>query len=80
MLTAIEALVLRDPAAGSAATSDALNGTWLTWTHWEQRRSDILWGIGKRHCANSGDLLDPENRDPNYLTEAEWASSSWVVS
>jgi hypothetical protein len=50
----------------------ALKGTTLQWSDLQQRSSEILWKL-----SDSGELLDPRVRDPNFLSEKEVASDPW---
>lgn len=54
-----------------------LEGTSLSWTSNEQRRSRLLASLGKRRSSDAGVLLDPRNRDPNYLTTMEVETNPW---
>jgi len=56
-----------------------LYGTCLTWSRAEQRRTELLWFLS-RHCGDgseAGAMLDPRNRDPNYLTPDEVLQNPW---
>merc|ERR1712070_1026309 len=70
-------LVEEYTAAIAQVLTKKLLGTSLMWTPAEQRRVELLRTLAKKSGAKSGSLLDPENRDPNYLSTAELAENSW---
>jgi len=62
--------------------SRQLGGSCLVWSRSEQYRSELNWFLAKKKglCKVSGDyglLLDPRNRDPNYLTTNEVLDNPW---
>ena len=57
--------------------SQELRGASLSWTAMEQRRVALLWALDKRRTTAPGQLLDPRNRDPNYLATAELEGNAW---
>jgi len=59
------------------ALSRILGGTLLTWSDAEQLRSKILWMLGRRCSLPDGALLDPKNRDPNFLRTVELDTNVW---
>lgn len=59
------------------AIAEELNCTSLQWTEEEQRRSKSLWDIADRAGVTEGALLDPRNRDPNYLSTDECVTNQW---
>lgn len=59
------------------AIAEELKGTALQWTAEEQRRSKALWDIADRSRLPEGALLDPRNRDPNYLSTSEFLTNQW---
>jgi hypothetical protein len=58
-----------------------LFGTCLTWTATEQRCTDLLMLVAKAKgkMGKCGMLLDPRNRDPNYLFTAEVETNPWFM-
>jgi hypothetical protein len=59
-----------------------LGGTCLTWSRSEQYRSELAWSLARHLGLNDKDgdlgaLLDPRNRDPNYLSADELAQNLW---
>lgn len=59
------------------AIARELNGTSLTWSVVERQRVSLLWQMGKRRDeASPGALLNPSNRDPNYMHLLEPLSKS----
>jgi len=59
-----------------------LGGTSLSWSRSEQYRSELLWSLARHqgHTEKVGDLgvlLDPRNRDPNYLVAEELMQNLW---
>lgn len=61
--------------------AQALDGTYLTWNSEEKKRSEVLWKLSKKlhgkKCASSDCLLDPQNRDPNFLLKTEIQKNLW---
>jgi len=70
-------LVEEYTSAIAKAIAKQLGGTSLRWTSSEQRCSELLRSIGKRCDDTTGMLIDPRNRDPNYLSAAELATNPW---
>jgi hypothetical protein len=64
-------------AAVAQGLTQYINGPSLMWTSAEQRRVELLWGIAKKGGTRGCILLDPRNRDPNYLTTVELANNAW---
>lgn len=58
-----------------------LGGCCVSWSRAEQHRSELLWFLAKRRTTGddwgSGVLLDPRNRDPNYLLIEEVLENPW---
>lgn len=59
-----------------------LSGTCLSWSRAEQYRTELLWFLARHqgHSEKDGDpgvLLDPRNRDPNYLSAEELTNNQW---
>lgn len=60
-----------------------LQGACLRWTEAEQRRSELLGRLARRWRKGEDDtsqlerVLDPRNRDPNYLTTSELLQNQW---
>jgi hypothetical protein len=59
-----------------------LSGACLTWSRSEQYRSELSWSLARHqgHGDKDGDpgaLLDPRNRDPNYLSAEELTQNLW---
>jgi len=62
------------------ALAEELGGSVLTWTKDEQRWSQRLVACGRQHGGDPGwlqDILDPRNRDPNYLRADEVWANPW---
>jgi len=70
-------LVEEYTATIAQALTQKVNGTSLMWTSAEQRRVELLWSFGKKRGTKGWTLLDPRNRDPNYLATVELAENSW---
>ena len=55
----------------------------LTWSFPERRRTELLWRVSKRINEQRGEegqlgqLLDPRNRDPNFLATGELHQNTW---
>eukprot|EP00438_Fugacium_kawagutii_P004065 Skav200556 [mRNA] locus=scaffold2256:71431:72795:+ [translate_table: standard] len=61
-----------------------LDGSCLTWSFPERRRTELLWRLSKRindqrgsDYTRDGQLLDPRNRDPNFLATGELHQNTW---
>ncbi len=62
-----------------------LDGSCLTWSFAERRRTELLWRLSRRlneqrgaQTGNTdGHLLDPRNRDPNFLATQELHQNAW---
>ncbi|CAE7405347.1 unnamed protein product [Symbiodinium natans] len=61
-----------------------LEGSCLAWSALERRRTELLWRLSKRVNEErgrldirNGHLLDPRNRDPNFLATSELQTNSW---
>jgi len=56
-----------------------LGGVCLSWTRSEQYRSELLWLLARHQGddTDSGALLDPQNRDPNFLCVDELVQNVW---
>ncbi|OLP78442.1 hypothetical protein AK812_SmicGene41381 [Symbiodinium microadriaticum] len=61
-----------------------LNGSVLSWSALERRRTELLWRLSKRvneergrFDIRDGFLLDPRNRDPNFLATSELKKNAW---
>lgn len=63
----------------AAVMSFHLRGASLSWTCAEQRRTALLWAVANRRGWDPRLLLDPRNRDPNYLEEGELSTSAWAA-
>lgn len=63
------------------ALAEELQGSFLTWTGVEQRWSQRLVVACKRRCGKDlsdlQEILDPRNRDPNYLLADEVWDNPW---
>jgi len=59
------------------AIAKEFGGTSLMWTRTERRCSELLRSFAKMIDDTTGRLVDPRNRDPNYLSTAELSSNSW---
>lgn len=59
------------------AVAMELQGACLKWSSAEQRRSEFLWCLEKRQGSRNGALLDPRNRDPNFLASSELELNLW---
>lgn len=59
------------------ALAKKMTGSSLMWTSDEQRRVELLWGFAKKRSNRGHALLDPRNRDPNYLSTVELAGNPW---
>jgi len=70
-------LVEEYTAAIAQALTQKVNGTSLMWTPAEQRRVELLWSFGKKRGNGGWQLLDPQNRDPNFLSALELAQNPW---
>ena len=59
-----------------------LDSCCLTWSFAERRRTELLWRLSRkineqRGEMQNGQLLDPRNRDPNYLATGELQLNTW---
>jgi len=54
-----------------------LGGCELQWTMAEKDRSEYFWKLGRQRRLRDGALLDPRNRDPNYLLVQELSTNRW---
>jgi len=59
-----------------------LKGASLTWSRREQFRTELKWSLCKRRglchlLGNECGLLDPSNRDPNFLKTTEIVENEW---
>ncbi|CAE7242237.1 unnamed protein product [Symbiodinium pilosum] len=68
----------------ASGISRYLEGSCLAWAAMERRRTELLWRLSKRVNEErgrldirDGHLLDPRNRDPNFLATAELETNSW---
>eukprot|EP00446_Apocalathium_sp_SHHI-4_P030199 CAMPEP_0177244902 /NCGR_PEP_ID=MMETSP0367-20130122/50164_1 /TAXON_ID=447022 ORGANISM="Scrippsiella hangoei-like, Strain SHHI-4" /NCGR_SAMPLE_ID=MMETSP0367 /ASSEMBLY_ACC=CAM_ASM_000362 /LENGTH=615 /DNA_ID=CAMNT_0018696767 /DNA_START=55 /DNA_END=1902 /DNA_ORIENTATION=- len=73
-----------DPHLAEEHTSDVakalaaeLGGCSLTWTTTEQRRAELLVVCSRRRNVDIAEVLDPRNRDPNFLGADELPSNPW---
>lgn len=62
--------------------ANTLGGSSLTWSRREQYRSELRWAVVKRRGwmdlpGNDSGLLDPSNRDPNFLATDEVYDNEW---
>jgi len=64
-------------AGVTSALAKELGGACLQWTNREQRRSELLWNLSRANGMPDGALLDPRNRDPNYLSTVELGMNDW---
>ncbi|CAE7229121.1 unnamed protein product [Symbiodinium sp. CCMP2592] len=62
----------------------SLEGSVLSWSALERRRTELLWRLSKRvneergrFDIRDGFLLDPRNRDPNFLATSELPKNPW---
>eukprot|EP00439_Symbiodinium_sp_Y106_P074607 s2805_g14.t1 len=62
----------------------SLEGSVLSWSALERRRTELLWRLSKRvneergrFDIRDGFLLDPRNRDPNFLATSELQKNAW---
>ena len=77
-------LVEGNTAEIALGISNQLSGSCLTWSPWERRRTELLWRLSKRINQQrgavdirDGHLLDPRNRDPNFLATGELNQNAW---
>mmetsp|Transcript_789 Transcript_789/g.1972 ORF Transcript_789/g.1972 Transcript_789/m.1972 type:complete len:390 (+) Transcript_789:81-1250(+) len=68
----------------AAGLAQHLEGSCLAWAAKERRRTELLWRLSKRvneerglQDIRDGHLLDPRNRDPNFLATWELETNSW---
>ncbi|CAJ1338709.1 unnamed protein product [Effrenium voratum] len=76
-------LVEKYTAEISVGIAEVLGGSCLWWSASERRRTELLWRLNKRVNEERGEeirdghLLDPRNRDPNFLTTTELTTNTW---
>lgn len=77
-------LVEGNTAEIAGGIAEYLGGSCLTWSLSERRRTELLWRLSKRVNQQrgaldirDGHLLDPRNRDPNFLATGELNQNLW---
>jgi len=66
------------------AIARELTGATICWTQQAQWHTEMLHALGQRRrllgkAQSAGELLDPRNRDPNYLLPSELAGNPWFL-
>merc|ERR1711879_439755 len=70
-------LVEESTAELAGMLANLLRGTHLMWSQLEQRRSELLVSCGRKQGIERSKILDPRNRDPNYLSTIEVTENPW---